>query len=295
METMNGLGTGAYVYFTIPIFGGIPISQTTVSSFVVMIILCTAFIVLGRKVEKHPGKVQVLVEKGVTMITNLTVSAMGKHNIHWTPFMGCLFLCSIFGSYIGTTGFFRSATADINCTATWALMVSFIIWANTIKYNGLGSFLKNYINPMNIISDISQPLSMSFRHFSNVSVGGIIGTILYAALTLVSTIVIGAISSAGWLMGAVLTAAGVLLFVLGKKRKKLPLKILAIVTFVVGVCGILEALNIIVGIPIFSYGIPAVLSVYFDFFSGFIQALVFTLLSMVYIAGSIPEPEAAPE
>lgn len=283
--------TGSFVYFTIPIFGGIPITQTTVSSFIVTILLCTAFILLGRKIEKRPGKVQVLVEKGVSMITNLTVSAMGAHNIHWTPFMGCLFLCSICGSYIGTTGFLRSSTADINCTATWALMVSFIIWFNTIKHNGIGKFLKNYLNPMNIVSDVAQPLSMSFRHFSNVSVGGIIGAILYAALTLLSTIVIGAISSAGWLMGITLMAAGVLIFLLGRKKKKLILKILAIISFVIGIFGMLEALNIITGVPLFTYGIPAVLSVYFDFFSGFIQALVFTLLSMVYIAGSLPEPE----
>lgn len=283
--------TGAWVYFTIPILGGIPITQTTVSSFVVMLVLCTAFILLGRNLKKRPGKMQVLVEKGVAMITDLTVSSMGEHNKNWTPFMGCLFLCSICGSYIGTTGFFRSATADINCTATWALMVSFIIWYNTIRYNGLGSFLKNYLNPMNIISDISQPLSMSFRHFSNVSVGGIIGTILYAALTLLSSIVLSLIASAGWLMGSALMIAGIALFVYGKKKKKLFFKILAAITFVIGTFGLLEALDVITGVPIFTYGIPAVLSLYFDYFSGFIQALVFTLLSMVYISNSIPEPE----
>lgn len=286
--------TGAYVYFVIPILGGIPISQTTVSSFLVTVLLCTAFVLLGRKVEKRPGKVQVLVEKGVSMITNLTASAMGKHNVHWTPFMGCLFLCSICGSYIGLTGFLRSSTADINCTAVWALMVSFIIWFNNIKNNGIGNFLKNYINPMNIISDLAQPLSMSFRHFSNVSVGGIISAIVYAALTLLSTVVIGLVSSAGWLMGLVLMAAGVALYVFwARKAKKLMRKILSVVTFVVGLFGMLEAMGILTGIPIFTYGIPAVLSVYFDFFSGFIQALVFTLLSMVYIAGSLPEPETA--
>lgn len=285
--------TGPWVYFTIPILGGIPITQTTVSSFVVTVALCIAFILLGRNLKKRPGKTQVLVEKGVSMITNLTVSAMGEHNKNWTPFMGCLFLCSICGSYIGTTGFFRSATADINCTATWALMVSFVIWFNTIRYNGLGKFLKNYINPMNIISEVSQPLSMSFRHFSNVSVGGIIGTILYAALTLLSSIVLSLVASAGWLMGIALMIAGVLLFLYGRKKKKLLFKILSVVSFVIGVFGLLEALDILTDVPIFTYGIPAVLSVYFDFFSGFIQALVFTLLSMVYIAGSIPEPENA--
>lgn len=284
--------TGAYVYFVIPILGGIPITQTTVSSFIVTVLLCIAFVVLGRKLEKRPGKIQVLVEKGVSMITNLTASAMGSHNVHWTPFMGCLFLCSICGSYIGLTGFLRSSTADINCTATWALMVSFIIWFNNIKNNGIGNFLKNYINPMNIISDLAQPLSMSFRHFSNVSVGGIISAIIYAALSLLSSVVLGLVASAGWLMAAVLIVAGVLMFVLwARKTKKLMHKILSVVTFVVGLFGLLEALGILTGVPIFTYGIPAVLSVYFDFFSGFIQALVFTLLSMVYIAGSLPGPE----
>lgn len=284
--------TGAYVYFVIPIFGGIPISQTTVSSFIVTVLLCIAFVLLGRNLQKRPGKLQVLVEKGVSMITNLTVSAMGIHNIHWTPFMGCLFLCSICGSYIGLTGFLRSSTADINCTAVWALMVSFIIWFNNIKNDGIGKFLKNYINPMNIISDLAQPLSMSFRHFSNVSVGGIISAIIYAALTLVSTLIIGAVSSAGWLMGTVLMASGALMFFLwAKKTGKLFAKILSAVTFVIGAFGLLQSLNVLSDVPVFTYGIPAVLSVYFDFFSGFIQALVFTLLSMVYIAGSLPGPE----
>ena len=286
--------TGAYVYFVIPILGGIPISQTTVSSFLVAVLLCTAFILLGKNLQKRPGKMQVLVEKGVSMITNLTASAMGKHNVHWTPFMGSLFLCSICGSYIGLTGFLRSATADINCTAVWALMVSFIIWFNNIKHNGIGNFLKNYLNPMNIIGDLAQPLSMSFRHFSNVSVGGIISSIIYAALTLLSTVLVSLVSSAGWLMASVLILAGILMFFLwARKTKKVMHNVLAVVTFVVGLFGLLESLNVITGVPIFTFGIPAVLSVYFDFFSGFIQALVFTLLSMVYIAGSLPEPEAA--
>jgi F-type H+-transporting ATPase subunit a len=285
--------TGAFVYFTIPIFGGIPITQTTVSSTLVALILIIASILLGKNLQKRPGKMQVLVEKGVGMIYDLTVSAMGKHNAHWTPFMGSIFLCSILGSYIGLTGFLRSATADINCTAVWALMVSFIIWFNNIKYNGILAFLKNYINPMNIISDLAQPLSMSFRHFSNVSVGGIISAIIYAALTLLSSIVLNLISSAGWLMAIALIAAGIGIFILGMKKKNLILKILAVVTFVVGLFGLLQTLNILSGVPIFTFGIPAVLSVYFDFFSGFIQALVFTLLSMVYIAGSLPEPQAA--
>ena len=42
--------------------------------------------------------------------------------------------------------------------------------------------------------------------------------------------------------------------------------------------------------PIFQVGIPAILSIYFDLFSGFVQAYVFCLLTMVYISGSLPDP-----
>ena len=44
---MNVNIQGAPIYFEIPILGGIPITQTAASSFVVMLILCIAGIVLG--------------------------------------------------------------------------------------------------------------------------------------------------------------------------------------------------------------------------------------------------------
>ena len=43
-------------------------------------------------------------------------------------------------------------------------------------------------------------------------------------------------------------------------------------------------------IPIFQLGIPAILSLYFDLFSGFIQALVFCMLTMVYVGEACPPP-----
>ncbi len=48
-------------------------------------------------------------------------------------------------------------------------------------------------------------------------------------------------------------------------------------------------------IPFFQAGIPAVLSIYFDLFSGFVQAFVFCLLTMVYVAGACPPVEELPE
>ena len=120
----------------IQLFGFLNISQTTVSSFIVTVILCVAGVLLGRRLKKRPGKAQVLVEKGVMMIHNMVIDTMGAHNASWTPFIATIFLSSICVSYIGLNGFLRSTTADLACVLTWSLMVSVIIWYQNIKRNG---------------------------------------------------------------------------------------------------------------------------------------------------------------
>ncbi len=292
---MNVNVSGAFVYFTIPIFGGIPITQTTVSSFVVTAMLVIACLMLGRNLQKRPRGAQVLVEKGVSMIYNLTVSAMGEHNVHWAPFMGTLFLSSICGSLIGMTGFLRSVTADLSCTLVWAIMVSVLIWYNNIKNNGFWNWLKGFsepmavMTPMNIVSEIAQPISMAFRHFGNVAGGGVITSILYTAFALVSSLALNWIASVGWLMGVALIAAGIVIWLVNKKNL-IRVKLLAALSAMLGLFGVLQALGILSDVPVLALGVPAILSIYFDVFSGFVQALVFTLLSMVYIAGACPPP-----
>lgn len=288
---------GAFIYFTIPIFGGIPITQTTVSHLIVTVFLCTACILLGKNLKTRPSGVQVLVEKGVTMIRNMVTETMGAHNAHWTPFIGTIFLSSICGSFIGLTGFLRSSTADLSCTMVWALMVTAIIWYNNIKNNGFLGWLKGFtepivvMTPMNIISEIAQPVSMAFRHFGNVAGGGVITALIYTSLSLASTALLNLLTATGWLVSAVLIVTGAVLILIWRKhRKKTPL-VFGIIFLVLGLFGLLQALGLLSGVPILALGPPALLSCYFDLFSGFVQAYVFTLLTMVYISASLPAPE----
>ena len=295
---MNLNISGAFIYFTIPILGGIPITQTTVSSFIVALILIIACIKLGRNLSTRPSGRQVIVEKGVGMLNQLVADNMGAHNLHWAPFIGTIFLSSIVGSYIGLTGFLRSSTADLSCVLVWAVMVSVIIWRNNIKNNGFVGWLKGFtepifiMTPMNIIGEIAQPMSMAFRHFGNAAGGGVISSILYLALSMASTAVLNAIAANGTVTSIVLLAAGAALLALWKvKMHKKRILFPGIICAILGLFGLLQAVGLLSGVPILAFGIPAVLSCYFDIFSGFVQAYVFTLLTMVYIAGSCPEPE----
>lgn len=299
-ELGNTLSNGAKIYYVVPGLG-LTITQTTVSLLIITVLLCLASYFLGRNLKKRPGGRQVLVEKGVAMLYGMVEETMGAHNLRFAPFIGTIFLSSICGSLIGLTGFIRSTTADLTVPLTWAVMVSAIIWYQSIKQNGLLAWLKGFtepifvMTPMNIISEIAQPLSMAFRHFGNVAGGGVISTILYTALALLSSAVIGLMKGHGVIGSCILLAIGAVLLLLARKKKKTGLKILGIASILVAVTGALDASGLLPGIPIFQYGIPAVLSCYFDLFSGFIQAYVFTLLTMVYIANACPPPEDAPQ
>ena len=242
--------TGPKIYFEIPILGGIKITQTTVSLLVVTILLITLSYFLTRKLTKRPGRMQVIVEKLVTMLYNLVEDTMGKHNLKFAPYIGTLFLCSIFGTLIGMTQIFRSTTADLSVTLAWALVTTGLVWYHNIKNFGFLAWLKGFtepivvMTPMNIVSEIAQPISMAFRHFGNVAGGSVLTALIYAALAALSNLLFS------WLPEAIATV--------------MP--------------------------PIFQAGIPAFLSIYFDLFSGFVQALVFSLLTMVYVGGACPPP-----
>lgn len=229
------------------------ITQTTITLFFTTIVLILLAYFLTRKISKRPGKIQVLLEKVITMLYNMVEDTMGKHNLKFAPYIGTIFVSSIFGSVIGMTQIFRSSTADLSVTMAWALVTTGMVWYQNIKHQGLGPWLKGFtepifiMTPMNVISEIASPLSLAFRHFGNVAGGGVLTTLIYAALALLSNAILG------WIPG-----------VIGE-------------------------------IPFFQAGLPALLSVYFDLFSGFVQALVFSLLTMVYVAGACPPPEEWPE
>lgn len=245
---MTGIGYGPRILLKYGVFS---ITQTVLSSFIVMIVLLILSRWLGKGLQKRPTRRQVLVEKGVSLLYNLVEDTMGKHNSHFTPFIGALFCSSVLGSLISMFGgVFRSSTADLSTTITWALIVTVMVWYHNIKRNGFFGWLKGFsepvavMTPMNIMSEIAQPISMSFRHFGNIAGGSVLTTMIYGALAAGSSLLLS------WVPN-----------------------------------------EIIRSIPFLQVGIPAFLSIYFDLFTGFIQALVFCMLTMVYVGAACPPPE----
>ena len=258
-DLAKGLGKGPGIYFRINLPFGlhIDITQTVLTILVASILLIVLSVIISKNIKKRPGGFQVIIEKLVTMLYNLVADTMGKHNVKFAPYIGTLFLSSMLCSILGMTNILRSATADLSVTLAWALVTTVMVWVCTIKNNGFLGWLKGFtepmfvMTPMNIISEIASPVSLAFRHFGNVAGGGVLTALIYNALAVATSLVFGWLPD--WLTGF------------------LP--------------------DWVATVPFFQIGIPAVLSVYFDLFSGFVQAFVFTLLTMVYVGSANPPPE----
>lgn len=246
---------GPKILWTIPIFGGVTITETILTSWIAMLLIMVCAWVLTRNLSvDKPSKRQIVLEKIVGMLYGMVEGTMGKHNLRFAPYIGTLFASSIIGTLLGMTGVLRPATADLNTTLAWALATTALTWFFSIKNSGLIAWLKGFaepialMTPMNIISEIANPISMSFRHFGNIAGGLVMTTLLYQALAALSSFVLQ------WI----------------------PLKFINT-------------------IPIFQLGIPAFLSIYFDLFSGFVQALVISMLTMVYLGGANPPKDEQAE
>jgi len=172
---MNLSINGPKILWKIPVgdLFTITITETVLASCIVTWGLILACYFLGKNLKKRPDGKQVIVEKLVTMLYNMVEDTMGKHNMHFAPYIGALFLSSMFGSLISTLGFFRSSTADLSTTATWAIMTIVVVWASNIRENGLLSWLKSFtepifiMTPMNIISEFATPNTDEIDYYAD--------------------------------------------------------------------------------------------------------------------------------
>lgn len=165
----------------------IPITETVTTTWIIMAALILLAFFLTRKMELVPGKKQVVAEMLVDTIYNLTETTMGKKFVHWAPYIGTLMLYIGIANISGLLGF-RPPTADLNTTLGLALMTFFLTQFMGLKSKGLGGYLKGFLDPMpfllplNIMGELANPISLSFRLFGNIVGGLIIMTLVYQAL-----------------------------------------------------------------------------------------------------------------
>jgi F-type H+-transporting ATPase subunit a len=244
---MSDIGQGPKIVFEL-LDGKIQVTETVVMGWLIIVVVTLLCLWLTRGLKKVPDKKrQVLAEMFVNFVNGMVKQNMGEKLMYYAPYIGALLVSAVLGALISMVGL-RSMTADINVTATWALMTFILITYHKIKANhGLWGYIKSFgkpvafIFPLNIISEVATPASMAFRLFGNVAGGMVITGLIYGALGTLSSVLHLHFEFGSW------------------------------------------------AISVFQVGIPAVLSIYFDLFSGCMQAYIFSMLTMVNVGSAAEE------
>ena len=280
---------GAKILYTIenvPLLGKIDITQTLIVSWLVVGIITLLCIWLGSGLKvTNISRKQAVAEMGATALLDFVRGNMGTEFDHYIPLIGAIFVSSVISNLISLVGIW-SPTADLMTELAWALVVFVLITYHKIKSSGIGGYLKGFLDPIfvmapiNVMSECFTPISMACRHFGNILSGTVISALIYGALTALNNAVFGALGSSIWVAGGVTIIGAGLIFIFRKAEKKFPF-IVGIILAILGVLAVLT--NLGASYPWLTVGIPAIPSLYFDWFGGCIQAFIFCTLTTLFI------------
>ena len=270
----------------VPLFGTVQITQTLAAAWLVMIIISALCIWLGSGLKVTGiSRKQAVAEMIYTALVNFVRGNMGTGFDFYIPLVGTIFVTSVVSNLISLVGIW-SPTADLMTELAWGLVVFVIITYHKIKASGIVTYLKGFLDPIpillpiNIMSECFTPVSMACRHFGNILSGTVISTLIYGAMVAANNALFRILGSKIY-VGLIVAAVGALLFFLGRKTgKKLPL-VVGILAAILGVLGAITSLG--VHYPWLTVGIPAIPSLYFDWFGGCIQAFIFCTLTTLFI------------
>jgi len=275
-----------HTFENVPLLGSVQITQTLAVSWLVMAIITGLCIWLGSGLKvTNISRKQAVAEMGYHAIVNFVRGNMGSEFDRYIPLVCTIFITSIISNLISLLGIW-SPTADLMTELAWGLVVFVLITYHKIKASGIKGYLRGFLDPIfvllpiNIMSECFTPVSMACRHFGNILSGTVISTLIYAALTAANNALFGALGSS-LMVAIIVSVLGLVPAVIGYRQKK---QRLLIPGAIVGVLGVLAVFtNLGVTYPWLTVGIPAIPSLYFDWFGGCIQAFIFCTLTTLFI------------
>lgn len=232
-------------------------------AFAILIIIMLGMGIVFKKADplKPKGRLLMACEAIMEYFTNFTRDVVGKANARsLTPLAICIFTSIFLTNIAGLFMLEEGAFANPFYPFTWSIFM-FLCWNGYAIYKlGIKQFLKDIVTPvlltpLNIIGMVTKPLSMGMRILGNVSAGSLIMMLFWMLPYLAFDAVSNLPVFAGNLFGG--------------------------------------TLGTIIGIVITVAG--AALSGYFSLFGPFIQATVFTTLTLASYAETIEEKEQLEE
>lgn len=175
--------------------------QVLITSWLVLGIIFTIAFLGNSNLKTIPEGLQNLTELITEFVRDLAKTQIGEEEyLKWVPFLGTIFLFIFVSNWSGAlipwrlieipNGELAAPTNDINTTVALALLTSISYFYAGIRKKGLGYF-KRYVQPaafllpINMLEDLTKPLSLSFRLFGNILADELVVGVLVGLVPLV--------------------------------------------------------------------------------------------------------------
>ena len=146
------------------------------------VLLLTLLVVGMQPRAVVPGRLQVVAETAYLLIMDMCLETIGPEGRKFFPFIFTLFFFVLMGNLLGLWPYFFTYTSHIAVTATLAIAVILLVTIVALSIHGLRFFtyffpagapklLAPLIVPVEIISYLSRPVSLSIRLFANMVAG----------------------------------------------------------------------------------------------------------------------------
>jgi F-type H+-transporting ATPase subunit a len=161
---------------------------TAVAGSLVLILGFWARSALTRDTEDHvPTKVQLIWETIVGQVNTQVEDNLGKIPPFVVPLAVALFFFILFANWLELLPteinhdlhLLPAPTADTNLTYAMAIMAMVGVWAYGIKEKGVKGYFKHFLEPfpvllpLNILEELTKPITLALRLFGNIFAGGI--------------------------------------------------------------------------------------------------------------------------
>jgi len=164
--------------------GGVDVSFTNSSlAMVAAVVVVSFFLVFSmRRGALVPGRWQVVAEMSYEFIANMIRDNVGQEGRRYFPFIFALFMFVLAGNFIGMIPYSFTFTSHIAVTFGLAFVVFIgVTLIGLIKHgfkffgfflpHGVPWFLAWLIIPIEILSYLARPVSLSLRLFANMTAG----------------------------------------------------------------------------------------------------------------------------
>jgi F-type H+-transporting ATPase subunit a len=164
------------------------IISTLVAGGLVLILGFWARRALTRKTADHvPTKVQLIWEAVVGEVNTQVEANLGRIHPFVVPLAVALFFFILFANWLELlpteinhdVHLLPAPTADTNLTYAMALMAMVGVWIYGMKEKGVKGYFKHFLEPfpvllpLNILEELTKPITLALRLFGNIFAGGI--------------------------------------------------------------------------------------------------------------------------